>query len=124
MGKYSLGSATTEVKGIDKNYFYMDEAKAKRTVNDILKQLDVMKSSLLNMHLLLNQAVSSDIVKGMRAKSYKAWARKAKSQANSIEKLKASLSDKFDEDLRNYPLKLLDDRIAELERRISNMTSE
>ena len=102
----------------------MDEAKAKKTVNDILKQLDVMKASLLNIHLLLNQAVSSDIVKGMRAKSYKAWARKAKSQANSIEKLKASLSDKFDEDLRNYPLKLLDDRIAELERRISSMTNE
>ncbi len=124
MGKYSLGSAVTEIKGIDKDYFYMDEAKAKKTVNDMLKQLDAMRASLLNIHLLLNQAVSSDMVRGMRAKSYKAWARKAKSQANSIDKLKASLSEKFNDDLRNYPLKLLDDRIAELERRIASLSNE
>jgi polyhydroxyalkanoate synthesis regulator phasin len=124
MGKYNLGSVSTEVKGIHKDVFYMNEAKAKRTVNDIIKQLESMEASLINIHLFLNQSVSCGVVKGIRAKSYKGWARKAKSQANAIEKLKNNLIASFNEDLRNYPLKLLDDRIAELERRISNMTNE
>lgn len=124
MGKYSLGSASTVVNGVDKNNLYLNDNKAKKVVNDLYKQLDAMSASLINVHLLLNQCVACGMVKGVRVKTYKAWARKAKSQANAIDKLKESIHSRFEDDLRNYPLKLLDDRIAELERRIASMSQE
>ena len=125
MGKYSLGNTSIDVSdNISKSQLFVDDKHADKLVSDIENELSIINKSFMKVQLLINQSVNMGAVSGKRGSAFKAWARKAKSQANSIDKLKASLSEKFNDDLRNYPLKLLDDRIAELERRIASLSNE
>ena len=123
MGKYNLGVASTELNNtVNSNRLYMNEAKAKPLAADIEKQLEVIRVSLSNINALLNKSVSSEVVKGSRAETFKGWAKKAKSQATAVEKIKKLLSEKYAEDAKNYPIQLLDDRIAELEKKLSEIS--
>ena len=124
VSKYSLGNHSIEVTNVDRDNLYVNDSKVKGIEKDMQKQLEIIRSSLLNISSLLNRCVNLKVVKGNRVDIYKGWARKAKTQGLAAEKLKANLSEKYSEDLKNYPLKLLDDRIAELERKIANMTKE
>ena len=124
MGKYNLGENKTGLSDqITKTHMYLNEKKANKLVNNIEEQLDDIKKSLFHSQLLLNQSVKSGYVKGKRADAFKAWAKKSKSQANQVEKLKDTLSSSYQDDVHNYPLQLLDDRIAELEKRIASMSN-
>ena len=122
MGKFSLGESKTVVNELLKNNdLFVDEIKCDPIINDMSKDLDVMKNSLIRIQNLLNQCVTSGVVKNSRADNFKGWAKKAKSQSSSCEKLKSGLLSKYADDLDKYPLKLLDDRIKELELKISEL---
>lgn len=123
MGKFNLGVASTELSNtINRDRLYMNEAKAKPLKDDIEKQLEVIRVSLSNINALLNKTVSNEVVKGSRAETFKGWAKKAKSQAAAVEKIKTLLIEKYAEDARNYPIQLLDNRIAELEKKLSEIS--
>lgn len=125
MGKYNLGIASSALRNeVDKKNLYVNDAKAKNIEKDMEKQLDVIRTSLFNIHTLLNQAVNKKYVVGSRAQVFRGWAKKSKSQSLSAKRLMESLNDKYFDDVKNYPIKLLDDRIAELEKRIASMTNE
>ena len=51
----------------------------------------------------------------------KAWAKKSKEQASNAEKLKVKVLNKYALDVKNYPIQLLDLRISELEKKISEL---
>lgn len=120
MGKYNLGKSTTKMGGkVTKDELYLNEAKTDPVIKNILKELDDISNSLQRININLNRSVKIGAVKGSKAVSFKAWARKSKEQANNALKLKEKLSTKYNKDVRDYPIKLLDDRIAELEKRIA-----
>lgn len=122
MGKYSLGKSTAHVgESIIKTEISINEAKSNALVKNIDKQLDSVSSSLHKINNILNRSVSLGAIKGTKANSFKSWAKKSKSQADNATKIKDKLDIKYAEDVRNYPIKLLDQKIAELEKRIESM---
>lgn len=124
MGKYNLGKSTTEIQNkIVKDKFSVNEAKARPLVKDIDKQLDNISDSLHKINNILNRSVSIGLVKGSKSNSFKSWAKKSKSQADNAMKLKTRLDDSFETDIREYPIRLLDQRIAELEKKIESMSN-
>lgn len=123
MGKYNLGKSTTKVASkLAKEGLYLNEVKADPTIRNILKGLDDISVSLQKINIILNRSVNIGIVKGSKANTFKAWARKSKEQATNALKVKEKISCKYDKDARDYPIKLLDDRIAELEKKIAMMS--
>ena len=122
MGKYSLGKVDLELsKLLNKKDLYIDVKKVSKIESDMEKQLESIRVSLININNLLNVAAKSEFVKGQKANSLKSWAKKAKSQSLSADKLKEKLNILYSQDFYEYPLKLLNDRIAELEKRIASM---
>ena len=123
MGKYNLGKSTTTMGGkIAKGELYLNEVKTEPVMKNILKELDEISNSLQRINITLNRSVKIGAVKGSKASSFKSWAKKCKSQADNALKLKEKVSVKYNKDVRDYPIKLLDDRIAELEKRIAMLT--
>lgn len=124
MGRYNLGKSTTEIQNkIVKDKLSINETKAKPLVNDINKQLDNISDSLHKINNTLNRSVSIGLIKGSKGNSFKSWAKKSKAQADNALKLKGRLNESFDSDIREYPIKLLDQRIAELEKKIESMNN-
>ncbi len=122
MGKFNLGSVSTEVgHKINRHHLFINEPKANPIEKDMEAQFDTIHSSLIHIQELLNRSVNLGVASGKRAEVFRSWAKKAKSQATNAEKMKASLVDKYSADLKNYPIRMLDDRIAELEKKIAGM---
>lgn len=122
MGKFQLGGKVRVTTGsIQKDYLYVNESKVKKYQKEIDKQLDVISNSLLKSYSYLMEAVKDEKVKGKRKEAFKGWARKAKSQAAATKKLRDTLQDSYLEDAQEYPIRKLDSRIAELEKKIAKM---
>lgn len=122
MGKFDLGVSSTKlVKDIDKNKLYVNIKKTDRIIDDMDKQLSVIRVSLSNISMLLHKCVKDGYVKGSRADTFRGWARKAKSQSNSVNKFNSMLDEKYSSDVYNYPIHLLDLRIEELEKKIAQL---
>ena len=123
MGKYNLGKSTTKIQEkITKEGIYINEVKADPIIKNILKGLDDINTSLQKINITLNRSVNIGVVKGTKANTFKSWARKSKEQANNALKLKEKISTKYNKDVKDYPIKLLDERIAELEKKIAMMS--
>lgn len=124
MGKYNLGKSTIRVGSkLTKDELYLNEVKADPIIKNIIKELDEVNNSLQRINIVLNRSIKVAAVKGSKANTFKAWARKSKEQANNALKLKEKVSTKYNKDAKDYPIKLLDDRIAELERKIAEMSN-
>lgn len=124
MGKYNLGKATTKsLEKIVNEGLMVNENKANGLIIDINKQLDNINTSLHKINILLNRATTLGLVKGARATAFRGWAKKSKAQADNALRIKDKLNDKYLQDVREYPIKLLDDRIAELEKQIKELTN-
>lgn len=122
MGKYNLGKSTTRMgTKLTKGELYLNEVKTEPIIKNILKELDGISVSLQKINIILNRSAKIGAVKGNKASTFKAWGRKSKSQADSALKLKEKASTKYNKDVKDYPIKLLDDRIAELEKKIAAM---
>lgn len=123
MGRFSLGKSTTKIcSKLTKDELYLNEVKADSVVKNILKELDGVSNSLQKINIALNRTVKLGVVKGNKANTIKSWAKKSKEQANNALKLKEKVSVKYEKDTKDYPIKLLDDRIAELEKKIAMMS--
>lgn len=124
MGKYNLGKSTTKM-GVKlvKEGIYINEAKADPAIRNIIKELDEVSTSLQKINIILNRSVNIGAVKGNKANTFKSWARKSKEQATNALKVREKVCTKYDKDVRDYPIKLLDDRIAELEKKIAMMSN-
>lgn len=123
MGKYNLGKSTTGLRSkLTKDELYINEVKISPVVNSLFKELGDVVNSLQKIDIILNKSVKMELVKGNRAKTFKAWAKKCKGQANNAIDLKGKLIELYSDDVVKYPIKLLDDRIAELEKKIENMS--
>lgn len=125
MGKYSLGKATTKISSkMNKNELNLNQDKATPIKMSMMKQFDTIQKSLSNINSCLNKAVSKKVVKGNYATQFKGWAKKCNSQAAAAKKKRTNLNSKYNEDVKNYTIKLLDTRITELEAKIKALGIE
>lgn len=123
MGKYNLGKSTSKVKdGVNSAGIYINEAKATPVVGFIDEELGDISNSLNKINNILNRAVSIGAIKGARANTFKSWAKKSKAQATNAGKIKDKLDTTYAIDVKEYPIKLLDARIAELERKLASIS--
>ena len=123
MGKYNLGKAKVEIQNqITKDRLYVNEAKANSIVKDIDSKLDNVATSFNKINNILNRTVTMGMIKGTRGNSFKSWAKKSKSQASNALKLKEKMNEKYSDDVKDYPISLLNERIEELERKIASMS--
>ena len=124
MGKYNLGKSTTKMgEKLVKEGIFINEVKSDPIIKNIIKELDDISVSLQKINIILNRSVNIGIIKGNKANTFKAWARKSKEQANNSLKLQEKVITKYNKDVKDYPIKLLDERIAELEKKIAMMSN-
>lgn len=124
MGKYNLGKSTSKVgEKLVKEGIFLNEVKSDPIIKNIVKELDDISTSLKKINITLNRSVNIGAIKGSKANTFKSWARKSKEQANNALKLQEKVSTKYNKDVRDYPIKLLDERIAELEKKIAMMSN-
>ena len=110
MKKTNLGKSNSVVsEKLDKNNLFVDEKKSKKVVYNIDKNLELIADSMTNIEKLLNKTLSTTKVSSSRIKVFRLWSRKCKSQANSAEKLREKLVNGYEEDVRTYPLKKLEE---------------
>lgn len=125
MAKYSLGTATTKMSpNVKKDELYLDASKANPLKQDMVKQFEIVATSLANINSLLTKAVNKKVVTGQYATSFKGWAKKCKTQSTNAKKRKSTLDSKYNEDVKNYTIKILGDRITALEAKIAKMSNE
>ena len=125
MGNFSLGNRTTAVlKTVNKNVLYLNTSKASACKANIKKDLDNINNDLNNIYKCLKQCCDQKVVKGAWETQIRGWAKKAKSQAAATQTHAKSLNSKFDADTKEYTIKLLTDRIAELEKKIAQLMSK
>lgn len=125
MAKYSLGTAKTKIDAkMNKGEVYLDEDKATAIKNDMIKQFENITASLNQIKTDLNKAVSKKVVKGTYAAAFTGWGKKCGTQAAAATKRKTALNTKYNEDVKNFAMKLLSDRITQLENIIAKMQAE
>lgn len=122
MGKYSLGKSNSSInEQITKDNLFIDEKRCSKLVNSIDKNLELIEQSMLNVESLLNKSLSMGVVTSSRNKVFKSWSRKCKSQANSANNLREKVTNSYEEDVRYYPIKLLEDKITALEDKVAQL---
>ena len=124
MGKYSLGKGTVSINPkMSKDNLNLKASKANPLKNDMDKQLEQIKTSLNAIGNYMNTAAKKGVVKGTYADAFKGWAKKSKEQAAAAGRRKSTLSTKYSEATKEYTIKLLSDRIAQLEAKINSMNT-
>ena len=109
-------------KKVDKSEVYINEKKAKSIISDISEQLDIIEISLNSISDIISKSIELGVASKSKSEAFKELKKKVKFQANATSKLNQLLSKDYNEDLRNYPLKLLNDRIAEIEKRLAELS--
>ncbi len=123
MGKYNLGTATTKIDNkMNKSSLYINTDKFIGIQEDMNNQLDNIRTSLISISSLMNNAVKNSVVSGSYADAFRGWAKKCSSQAKSVSERKKLLIEKYSSDIKKYTMDLLDSRIAELESQISSLS--
>ena len=119
MSKKKTDHYSLDLSSLDKNNLFVNDVKLNSLSKDMQRQLDVIHLSLSNINVNLNKLINQKVFKGNKAETLKGLSKKAKSQAGAAVKLKKTLVDDVNSDLQLYPLKVLDERISELEKKIS-----
>ena len=123
MSKKKTDHYSLDLSSLDKNNLFVNDVKLNSLSKDMQRQLDVIHLSLSNINVNLNKLINQKVFKGNKAETLKGLSKKAKSQAGAAVKLKKTLVDDVNSDLQLYPLKVLDERISELEKKISSLTN-
>ncbi len=110
-----------DLDSLDKNNLYVNEVKLNSISKDMLEQLTVIETSLMNINNNLTKLINKKVFKGNKADTLKGLSKKAKSQASAAGKLKKSLIEDINADIQLYPIKVLDDRISALEKKIASL---
>lgn len=122
MGKYSLGKSNSVInEQMTKDNLFIDEKRCSKLEQSINKNLELVEQSMLSIEKLLNKSLSSGAVSSSRIKIFKSWSRKCKSQANSSNRLREKIENSYEADINYYPIKVLEDKINNLEEKIAQL---
>lgn len=122
MKKYNLGRPIVTLNNNMKlKNVYVNSTKADLIVKDIEKQFDAITKSLNKIDTILNKCVYKKIVKNEQCEAFLGWGRTCAKEAAIIQETKKDFKYAFNDDVKNYTIKLLDDRIAALEKSIADL---
>lgn len=113
-----------EINGIQSKELYLNESKTRKVLKDMDKQLDILQESLMSIHVSLNKLVNQNIIKGKYGENIKLIVKQSKIQSDAAKKLRTTIDRKFEEDVKVYPIQLLDKRITALEEKIASMVED
>ena len=116
----SKSTMSTQVQStVSKDVLYLDVEKATALTSDMVTHLKGINQSLSTLNTLLTKAVNKKVATGTYATVFKDWAKKCKTQATYAQSKKTALKSKFEADTKDYTIKLLSDRLAELEAKVA-----
>lgn len=112
------------IDGISSDELILNESKTRKVLKDMDKQLHVLEDAWMDINHSINKLVNQNVIKGKHGESLKSMIKQSKIQSSAAKKLSSNLIDKFEEDVKIYPIQLLDKRISVLEEKIAHMVEE
>lgn len=112
------------IDGISSDELILNESKTRKVLKDMDKQLHVLEDAWMDINRSINKLVNQNVIKGKHGESLKSMIKQSKIQSSAAKKLSSNLIDKFEEDVKIYPIQLLDKRISVLEEKIAHMVEE
>ncbi len=122
MKKFDLGKVTVNLNDNMKNKsVYVNSTKADLIIKDIGKQFDIITKSLDKINTIMNKCVYKKSVKKDDVENFLGWARFCEKEIEPLTEMKKDFLYAYKDDVKNYTIKLLDARIAALEKTIADM---
>ena len=112
------------IDGISSDELILNESKTRKVLKDMDKQLHVLEDAWMDINHSINKLVNQNVIKGKHGENLKSMIKQSKIQSSAAKKLSSNLIDKFEEDVKIYPIQLLDKRISVLEEKIAHMVEE
>ena len=111
-------------KNMKKNNLVVNQKNASPLINDMIKQMSVIEDSLNQINNILNKAVYKKVVDGKDIDTFINVGTKCTSTAGSFNKLSTNTEIKFNDSLKKFQIKELNERISNLEDKISLLYNE
>lgn len=122
MKRYNLGKPTVTLNNNMKlKNVYVNSTKADLIIKDIEKQIDVIAKTLNKIDTIMNKCVYKKTVKSEDCEAFLGWSRVCEKEAYNIIEIKKDFKYAYNDDVKNYTIKLLDERIAALEKSIAEL---
>lgn len=122
MKKYDLGKPSVSLNDNMKlKIVYVNSTKADLIIKDIEKQFDTITKSLDKIDTIMNKCVYKKTVKNEDCEAFLGWARVCEKESVNIVDVKKDFKYAYNDDVKNYTIKLLDERIAALEKSIAEL---
>ena len=112
------------IDGISSDKLLLNESEMSNILADMNKQLEVIDECWMNVNHSINTILNQKLLKSRSDDSLRGIIKKSKIQSSAAKKLSFNLKDKFDEDVNNNSIQLLDKRISALEEKIAHMVEE
>ena len=118
MKKYDLGKPSVSLNDNMKlKNVYVNSTKT----DLIIKDIDTITKSLDKIDTIMNKCVYKKTVKNEDCEAFLGWARVCEKESINIVDVKKDFKYAYNDDVKNYTIKLLDERIAALEKSIAEL---
>ena len=108
---------------LSKSKLYIDLDNTLKTRKDIIKQFNSINKSLSKISGILNKMLYKKVIK-KDSKKVAELSNKCSLLAEESLKLMNDFDYKFDSDMKDYSIKILDSRISDLENKLSKLINE
>ena len=106
---------------VSSNEVYLDSSVANNIVADIEKQFKTIALCTQKSSTLLKKAVACKQVKGSYASTMKRLSKVLNNRTKGVVNRSKGLKNKYDKDSQEYVIKILNERLTELESRIATL---
>ena len=111
-------------KNMKKNNLVVNQKNASPLINDMVKQMSVIEDSLNQVNNILNKVVYKKVIDGKDIDNFLNIGTKCSTTASIFNKLSTNTEIKFNDTLKKYQIKELNERISSLEDKIALLYNE
>ena len=111
-------------KNMKKSNLVVNQKNALPLINDMVKQMSIIEDSLNQINNILNKVVYKKIVDGKDIDNFLNIGTKCATTACNYNKLSTNTEMKFNDSLKKFQIKELNERISSLEDKISILYNE
>lgn len=111
-------------KNMKKSNLVVNQKNALSLINDMVKQMSIIEDSLNQINNILNKVVYKKIVDGKDIDNFLNIGTKCATTAGNYNKLSTNTEMKFNDSLKKFQIKELNERISSLEDKISILYNE
>ena len=119
MKSVNLGKATATIHpNMNKNEIYIDSMHADPIKENVLKQMDVLSKSLVELGTLLNKMAYKNMFLDGNQSVALQCSKKCMTEAETIKHIKSDFDEAYKDDIKMFLIQSLDERISYLEDRV------